>query len=177
MRAALVLSVALLAVSGARAGARSQGVGVEQGSSDAIAIIVHRSNPVDNLSFAELRRIFLLERQTWPHGRKITVVLREAGQPERVEALSLIAGMSEPEYDRHVLFLTFRGDVGLGPRSIRSAATMLRFVYNVPGAIGHVYARELDGSVKVLRIDGLAPDDAGYRLRRRQQRVAALIEE
>jgi hypothetical protein len=79
VRAALVLCVAAFAVSGARAGARSQGVGVEQGSNDAIAIIVHRSNPVDNLSFAELRRIFLLERQTWPHGRKITVVLREGG--------------------------------------------------------------------------------------------------
>jgi phosphate transport system substrate-binding protein len=177
MRAALVLCVALQAMNGARAAALGQGRGSESDASDGIAIIVHRSNPVDNLSFAELRRIFLLERQTWPHGRKITVVLREPGQPERAEALALIVGMSQPEYDRHVLFLTFRGDVGLGPRSIRSAASMLRFVYNAPGAIGHVYARELDGSVKVLRIDGLLPDDAGYRLRRRQQRVAALAGE
>jgi len=190
MRAALVLCIAVLAMSGARAGALAQGRGSDVGASDAIAIIVHRSNPVDNLSFAELRRIFLLERQTWPHGRKITVVLREPRQPERVEALALIVGMSEPEYDRHVLFLTFRGEVGLGPRSIRSAASMLRFVYNAPGAIGHVYAGELDASVKALRIDGLSPDDVGYRLnpsaqkpraedpgqRRRQQRVAAFGE-
>ena len=172
-----MLCVAVLAVSGARAGARVQGRGSEPAGSDAIAIIVHRSNPVENLSFAELRRIFLLERQTWPHGRKITVILREAGQPERVEALALIVGMSEPEYDRHVLFQTFRGDVGLGPRSIRSAASMLRFVYNAPGAIGYVYVRELDDSVKTLRIDGLPPDDAGYRLRRRLQRVAAMSRE
>jgi ABC-type phosphate transport system substrate-binding protein len=170
-----VLFVAILALNGARARALVQGRASD--TSDAIAIIVHRSNPVDSLSFAELRRIFLLERQTWPHGRKITLVLREQGQPERTEALALIVGMSEPEFDRHVLFQTFRGDIGLGPRSIRSAATMLRFVYNAPGAIGHVYANELDNTVKALRIDGLSHDDPAYRLRRRQQRVALVTGE
>ena len=172
MRRALVLFVAILAVNGTRVPTLVEERGSQTPATDAIAIIVHRSNPVDSLSFAELRRIFLLERQTWPHGRKITLVLRERGQPERIEALALIVGMSEPEFDRHVLFQTFRGDIGLGPRSIRSAAAMLRFVYNVPGAIGHVYARELDDSVKALRIDGLPHDDAGYKLRRGQQRVA-----
>lgn len=173
MRGALVLFAAILALHAAHGRAVAQGRGSDAAAAgDSIAIIVHRSNPLDSLSFAELRRIFLLERQTWPHGRKITLVLREPGQPERIEALALIVGMSEREYDRHMLFQTYRGDIGLGPRSIRSAATMLRFVYNAPGAIGHVYARELDDSVKALRIDGLSHDDPAYKLRRRQQRVA-----
>jgi phosphate transport system substrate-binding protein len=132
-----------------------------------LAIVVHRSNPVDDLTTAELRRIFLLDTQTWPHGRKITVVLREKGQAERTDAIRLVCGLSERDYERHILFRTFQGSVGIGPRSIQSAAAMLRFVYSAPGAIGHVNAVEADASVKVLRIDGLLPDDARYPLRHR----------
>jgi ABC-type phosphate transport system substrate-binding protein len=130
-----------------------------------LAIIVHRSNPVDGVSLRELRRIFMLDTQTWPNGRKITVVLREAGQPERRQAIELICVMSELDYDRHVFLQTFRGHVGSAPRSIRSASAMLRFVFNAPGAIGYVRASEVDDTTKVLRIDGLLPDDTGYPLR------------
>lgn len=134
--------------------------------SGSLALIVHPSNPVDNLTRAELRRIVMLERQTWPHGRKITVILREKGQPERSEAIRLICEMSETDYDRHILFQTFRGTIAQGPRSIRSASAMLRFVFNAPGAIGHVRSDEVDASVKVLRIDGFSAGDPRYPLRR-----------
>ena len=129
-----------------------------------LAIIVHRSNPVDNLTFSELRHIFMLDTQTWPHGRKITVVLREKGQAERIDAIRIICGLSERDYERHILFRTFQGSVNIGPRAIQSASAMLRFVYNAPGAVGYVYADELDTSVKLLRIDGMLPDDPRYPL-------------
>ena len=133
---------------------------------DALAIIVHRSNPVNELSSTQLRRIYMFEIQNWPQGRKITVMLREKGQPERADAIRLICGMAEAEYDRHVLLQTFRGNVGWGPRSIESVGAMLRFIFNAPGAIGHVPADQVDDSIKVLRIDGLLPSDSAYPLRR-----------
>jgi phosphate transport system substrate-binding protein len=132
-----------------------------------LAVVVHRSNPVDNLTMGELRHIFMLDTQTWPHGRKITVVLREKGQPERADAIRIICRLSERDYERHILFRTFQGTVNSGPRAIQSASAMLRFVYNAPGAIGYVNADEVDASVKLLRIDGVLPDDPRYPLRRR----------
>jgi hypothetical protein len=114
----------------------------------------------------ELRRIFMLETQTWPHGRKITVVLREKGQPERGEAVRLICGLSEPDFERHVLFQTFRGSITRAPRSIQSASGMLRFIFNTPGSIGYVHADEVDDTVKVIKIDDQLPGDAKYPLRR-----------
>jgi ABC-type phosphate transport system substrate-binding protein len=135
-------------------------------ASPALAIIVHPSNPIDNLTFSELRRILMLDTQTWPHGRKITVVLRERGQPERGDAIRLICGLSEGDYDKHILFRTFQGSVNIGPRSIQSAAAMLRFVYSAPGAIGYVAADQVDATVKTLRIDGALPGDPRYPLRR-----------
>lgn len=160
---AVVLPALALLLWGA-ASARSTAAPIQPATAEALAIVVHRSNPVNDLTLGELRRIFMLDTQTWPHGRKITVVLREAGQPERDEAIRLICGMSESAYNRHVLLQTFRGHVGQGPRSIRSAPAMLRFVFNAPGAIGYVRAGEVDDSTKVLRIQGLLPSDPGYRL-------------
>jgi phosphate transport system substrate-binding protein len=135
-------------------------------ATEGLAIVVHRANPIDTLTLRELRRIFMLDTQTWPHGRKITVVLREKGQPERAEAIRLICGLSEPDFERHILYQTFRGSIDRAPRSIQSASAMLRFIFNTPGAIGYVRADEVDDTVKVLQIDGLLPGDAKYPLRR-----------
>ncbi len=129
----------------------------------ALAIIVNRANPVERLSSADLRRAFLLQRQRWPDGRKVTVVLREEGQAERTEALALICGMGEAEYARYVRQEIFRGNVN-PPRTVRSAENMRLFVFNAPGAIGYVHADEIDSTVRVVRVDGRLPGDVGYPL-------------
>jgi ABC-type phosphate transport system substrate-binding protein len=130
----------------------------------ALAVIVHRSNPIEGMTFRDLRRIFMLETQTWPHGRKITVVLRDKGQPERDDAIRIICGLSEDDYEKHILLRTFQGRVNIGPRSIQSASAMVRFVYSAPGAIGYVAADEVEASVKLLRIDDSVPGDPRYPL-------------
>lgn len=171
-RPSLLLVVAAL-VAGAPA-LRSQSVQQPSFSADALAIVVHPSNPVESLTLGELRRIFMFDTQTWPHGRKITVVLRERGQPERGEAIRLICGLAEDQYDKHVLLQTFRGSIGQGPREILSARAMLRFVFNAPGTIGYVPADEVDGTTKVLRINGLLPNAPRYPLRRHARAAGRL---
>lgn len=163
-RYALILAISALLAAPASEG--SSGTPPQPTVSDALAIIVHRSNPVNNLTVRELRRIFMFETQTWGNGRRITVVLREKGQPERADAIRLICATSEGHYDRHILYQTFRGAISRGPREILSAGAMRRFVFNVPGAIGYVPADEADDTIKVLRINGLLPDAAAYPLRR-----------
>lgn len=167
------LVVAAVLLAGAPA-LRAQSAPLAFSARDALAIVVHPSNPVDDLTLSELRRIFMFDTQTWTHGRKITVVVRERGQPERAEAIRLICGLGEEQYDKHVLLQTFRGTIGQGPREILSARAMLRFVFNAPGAIGYVPADEVDGTTKVLRIDGLLPNAPRYALRRRARAPARL---
>ena len=165
MKSAAVAGVcALCLVATVRAGSRE--AVADDAANGPLAIVVNRANPVDNLTLAELRRVFTFETQKWPNGRKITLVLREKGQPERGDAIRLVSGMSEAQYNRHVLYERFRGSVRSDPRSIESAGAMLRFVFNAPGAIGYVPADQVDDTTKVLRIDGLLPTDDGYPLRR-----------
>ena len=134
-------------------------------SVDSIAIIVNQSNPVENLSAPDLRKIFLGERSHWPNGRRITLVMLAAGQPERKAMLREIYHMSESEFNNHFIQGLFTGEVFLSPKALANAAEVRKFVFNVPGAIGFLRASDADASVKVVRVDGHLPEDKEYGIR------------
>ena len=132
-----------------------------------LAIIVNKSNPNDNLSFSELREYFMAERNNWSNGAgKVRVVMREPGVAEREAVLRLIYDMDEKGFNSYFLSKKFRGEILEEPRLRTSTPDMIKTISNVPGAIGYVRADEVDASVKVIRVDGLAPGDAGYRIKR-----------
>jgi ABC-type phosphate transport system substrate-binding protein len=160
----LILSVVLVASGGLLAVGSSSPVG-SGGADQSLAIIVNQSNPVENCSFDELRKIFLGERSHWPNGRRITLVMLDPTQPERKVVLREIYGMSEKDLNNHFIQGVFTGNVLASPKTLGSAAEVRKFVFNVPGAIGYVRGTDVDASVKALRIDGRLPDDKDYRLR------------
>src|SRR6201984_1235195 len=135
------------------------------GGDEALAIIVNQSNPVDNCSFEELRKIFLGEKSHWPNGRRITIVMLDPQQPERKLVLREIYGMTEKDLNNHFIQGVFTGSVLASPKTLSSAAEVRKFVFNVPGAIGYVRGTDVDASVKTLRVDGRLPEDKDYRLR------------
>jgi phosphate transport system substrate-binding protein len=132
---------------------------------ESLAIIVNNSNPINNVSLTELRKIFTAEETRWVGGHRVTVVMREPGQAERSTALRLIYRMSERDFNRYFLRGTFTGETQSVPKTLATAAGVDRFVFNVPGAIGYVRASEVGDSVKVVRVDGRAPSDGGYPLK------------
>jgi len=130
-----------------------------------LAIIVHKSNPVQNLSMGELREYFLAERSHWSTQQKIRVAMREPGSPEREAVLRLICGMKrDQDFTTYFLRAKFSEQVVDEPRSLDSTPNMIRFVANVSGAIGYVRADEVDPSVRVIRVDNLLPGDPDYKL-------------
>lgn len=135
------------------------------GPPDSLAIIVNQSNTVENFSLAELRKIFLGERSHWPNGRRITLVMLDPAQPERKVILREVYGMNEKDLNSHFIQGVFTGAVFVSPKTLATPSDVLKFVFNVPGAIGYLRAAEVDNSVKVLRVDGHLPDDKDYRLR------------
>ena len=165
---ALLLAARLLAPGGVVAGAsRTDPVPPAPAvalSRSHLAVIVNRANPIGALNRTELRSLFLGERTTWTHGRRVTLVLREPGQPERAAALRLIYGMSEADLTRHWLHRTFTGSSVPGPRTLATAEGVKRFVVNVPGAIGLVRLADVDATVKPLAINGAAPGEPSYPL-------------
>ncbi len=130
-----------------------------------LVIVVNRSNPVNELSFDELRRIFLGNRSHWPNGRRITLVMREPGELERKTVLRDVCAMNEDQFKNHFVHGLFTGEILVSPKILASPVGVRKFVFNVPGAIGYLRVGDVDDSVKVVRIDELLPDDKGYKLR------------
>ncbi len=129
-----------------------------------LAFIVNKANPVEGLTYPELRKIFLGGRERWPNGRKVTLVMQEEGEEERQAVLRLVYRMSESEYKRYVLHAAYASNPEGAPRLLSTPSGVIKFVSFVPGAIGYVCAGEVDDSVKALKIDGHAPDDPQYKV-------------
>lgn len=178
MRRPLKLSLLLLAAlaphasawrvasSAARPGAAAHAASAAAVQQRTLAVIVHKSNPTEELSLAELREYFLSERTSWPTKQKVRAVMIGPGTPERAALLQIALDMRrEQDYQAHFLRAKFTEQALEQPRELQSSADVLRFVSNVPGALAYVPASEVDPAVKVVRVDGLAPGDPGYKLR------------
>jgi ABC-type phosphate transport system substrate-binding protein len=135
------------------------------GPTEPLVIVVNRSNPIDDLSSAELRKVFLGNRSHWANGRRITLVMREPGEPERDTILREVCGMTEDQLKNHFLHGLYTGEILVSPKILSSATGVRKFIFNVPGAIGYLRIGDVDPTVKVVRIDELLPEDKGYRLR------------
>lgn len=133
-------------------------------SQDSLAIIVNLANPTNDMQLSELRSTFLGERTHWPTGRRITLVMMEPGRPEREAVLHEICHLSEADFRRRFLQGLLTGEVFVSPKTLASPVGMRKFIFNVPGAIGYLRPADVDGTVKVLRIDGRSPGDAEYPL-------------
>jgi ABC-type phosphate transport system substrate-binding protein len=149
----------------ARAGGRPFGMPETPGATEPLVIVVNRSNPIDGLSSAELRRIFLGNRSHWTNGRRITLVMREPGEPERLTILREVCGLTEDQLKNHFLHGLYTGEILVSPKILASPTGVRKFIFNVPGAIGYLRIGDVDPTVKVLRIDELLPEDKGYKLR------------
>ena len=132
---------------------------------EALAVIVNKSNPVENVTLDELRKYCLVDRKHWSDNKRVTVVLRDPGQVERAAVLQLIYRMNESDFSRHFLQGEFTGEVQSAPKHLSTGLGVRRFIFNVPGAIGFVRSAELDATVKTVRVNGFAPGDPRYPLR------------
>ena len=166
---AILVSASGLTASSARTetnGALAEAWSAQASQLAELAIIVNKSNPTDSISYSELREYFLAERNHWINGGgKVRIVMRAPGQPEREAVLHLIYNMNEKGFTSYFLGKKFTGEVLEEPRQQNSTPDVIKFISYVPGAIGYVRADEVDASVKVLRVDGLAPGEPGYKIK------------
>lgn len=130
-----------------------------------VAIVVNSSNPVSNLTLAELRKIYFGDRQYWKGNLPVVLLMRSQGSHERDVVLRVIFEMTEDRYTKYWVAKVMRAEVSDPPASLYSFGMLQEGVRGNPGAIGYVNANDLRSGVKVLRIDGLLPGESGYSLR------------
>ena len=136
-----------------------------QEATEAVAIVVHPDVPVDDLSFDELRSIFLGEQQFWPDRSRITVLVRAPVARERDMVLDRIYQMDEDRYRQYWIAKMFRAEVASGPQIVFSNDMARELVTVIAGSIAFVPASAVGPGLKVVRIDGKLPEDPNYPLR------------
>lgn len=130
-----------------------------------IAVIVHEQVQVDDLPLSELRRIFLGERLFWTGDLTITLLVPPHGSRERAVLLDKVyERRSEAEYKHYWINKLFDEETQTVPKITGSPRMSASLVREIPGAIALVPANRIPRGVKVLRIDGKQPGEAGYPL-------------
>jgi hypothetical protein len=132
--------------------------------SNAVAIVVRPDVPVDSLSFAELRRLMLGDRQFWSSNLKVTLLVRAPGAREREVVLKTIYQMSEAQFRQYWIAKVFRDEASSAPRIVYSNEMATELVIQMPGAVAIVDAAQIPKGLKVLKINGLLPGQPGYPL-------------
>lgn len=130
-----------------------------------VAIVVSNDVPVNDLSFAEIRKVFLGERQFWNPKLRVVLLMRAPVAPERDVVLRDIYQMSEAQFRQYWISKVFRADVSSGPKIVYSTEMANDLVTAIPGAVAFVDAAQVPRGLKVIKIDGKLPGDKSYPLR------------
>jgi len=126
---------------------------------DAIAVIVHPTNPVSELTLAQLRGLFAGRLPSWKDvggpDRQVHLLVREEGSGTRnaFEELAMREGKEELPFDPYALIQDSTG----GIREV---------VKSDPDAIGFISLGAVATGVKVLRIEGERAEAESVRTRR-----------
>lgn len=113
---------------------------------DALAVIVHPSNPVKNLTLSDLKRIYTGEVTNWK-------VLQ--GFDSKVVVVSRDSASGTFECFNHLVL----GEAPLTPRALYQASNkgVVTVVATTKGAIGYVGLAYVEPRVKAISVEGVAP--------------------
>jgi ABC-type phosphate transport system substrate-binding protein len=129
-----------------------------------IAVVVNRDVPIDDLTFSELRKILLGDRQYWSTNLRVTLLIRAPAARERDVILRSVLEMSEAQYRQYWIGKVFRAESSAAPKSISSNEMAFSLLNSIPGSIAFVDAAQVPKDLKVVRLGGLRPGDKGYPL-------------
>lgn len=126
-----------------------------------IQVIVNPSASDSSITMRELARLFRGEVALLPGGERVRLVEHSAARDTFYDR---VVRMSGDQFRRHWIRVVFAGNAVIPPVGFETARDVVRFVATHRGAIAFVHG-PVDGSVRVLTIDGAAPGDPAYPLR------------
>jgi hypothetical protein len=126
-----------------------------------VAVVVGSASPVSALTFDEVRRVF-------------------EGKSPKVAGVSVVVGFGAAAQDKFCTkvydatpdnirkrwaALVFQGEVAAMPPVLADDAAIKKFLASNPGAVAIIPSASVDGSMKVIKIDGALPADAAYKIK------------
>jgi ABC-type phosphate transport system substrate-binding protein len=132
---------------------------------DDVAVVVRPETPAENLSSGDIRKLLLGERQFWSSNARVTLLIHAPASHEREVLLKDVYHMSEAQFRQYWISKVFRQEASSGPKIVYSNEMAIELVAALPGSIAFVEASQVPKGLKILRIDGKLPGEAGYALK------------
>jgi ABC-type phosphate transport system substrate-binding protein len=130
-----------------------------------VAVVVNADTPITDLSLAEVRKVFLGDRQYWNAKLPVVLLIRAPVARERDVVLRVIYQMTEAQFKQYWVAKIFRAEITAPPKIVYSNDMQYELLAAMPGSIAFVDARNIHPGVKVVRVDGMMPGDKDYPLR------------
>ncbi|MGA8540623.1 MAG: hypothetical protein WB566_14060 [Terriglobales bacterium] len=120
-----------------------------------MAVVVNKTNSVQNVTSAHLVKIVNGELKKWPDGKNVLLVLHgvSAGEMATLEHLTRMT-----EADMKALLASKKDSI----RTVATDVDVIDAVASTPGAIGFVEEHSINDRVSVVKVDGKLPMEAGY---------------
>ena len=128
-----------------------------------LALVTGDTSDVTDMSLAQVRRLFTGGGVDDRSGRRLVPLNHAPNMTDRVAFDRAVLGLSPEEVSRFWIDRKIRGQPG-PPRSLDSAALLLRVVLRLPGAVSYVRFHQLPRGMHVVRVDGKLPHDPAYPL-------------
>ena len=129
-----------------------------------VAVVANKDVPVDNLTFTELRKILLGDRQFWTSNVRVTLLIRAPVAHERDVVLRDVLEMSEAQFRQYWIGKVFRAESSTAPKTVYTNEMAGTLLNNIPGSMTFIESNQVPKGMKVLRIDGFLPGEKGYPL-------------
>jgi hypothetical protein len=123
------------------------------------AVIAPANSKLEGVSLANMVQLCKGTPKSWPDGKAFTLVMHSPEDPEMRSAVQALFGVAPVDMKN---FLANVNQSRVVIKIVDSDEDLLRTVVATPGAVGLVDVYAINSSVKVLRIDGKLPFDAGY---------------
>lgn len=136
----------------------------QAGRSTDIAVVTNAQTPVTNLSLAEVRQVFLGNRQYWNSDMPVILLVRAPVAREREIVLRTIYQMTESQFKQYWIAKIFRSEAVTAPKIVYNADMSNQLLSVIPGSIAFMQAKDVAPGLKVLKVNGLLPGEPGYPL-------------
>lgn len=134
------------------------------GAAKDVALISNKSNALPEMTLADLVKVCKGQMNRWPDGKPVTIFMREPGSADLKIVEDKVYGLASDAVRELITAANHsrseRPAIILGS----SDEEILRKVESVPGAVGLVNVYAITGAVKVVKVGGKLPLEAGYPL-------------
>jgi hypothetical protein len=125
------------------------------------ALVAPPGSKIQDVPLADLVKFCKGSQKTWPDGKSFTLVMHDPESQEMRGAVQRLFGVTPDEIKPLLAKLNEFHTI----KVLQNDEDIMHAVTSTPGAIGLVDVYAINSSVKVLRVDGKLPFDAGYSLK------------